>query len=397
MLGHRRDRVVYRVLWGLCLSLCLAPPISSEAATLWVARDGSGDFEIVADAVEAAASGDTIRIKAGVYPETREYQFAGGPLTVICRVQVEELTIIGDGADVVILGPEVPAAEIVNNQGPAGIIGPLGASDTMTLRGVTVRNLASGVRAQGGYVHVEDCTFTGTHWGVMTNVTGFATVRRCEFRSTLDRGVVMFRSLNAQGGLVEDCTFFECRNGVDLQPRNTQLRDCTFVGGGIGAQVSFGGDCIIQRCTFQDLWNGGLVISDGAQVQLFDSEFLGESPLNILVGGLLEGSGNLLGGGTVMTMRIFYPSTVRFHGNHILNGGGYTVHATSGLPPIRTMDLTGNFWGTQDPAQVAAWILDWEDASDSCCIDILFEPMADQPISTESTSMGELKARFRQE
>ena len=56
------------------LAICTLVSVASTAqARTWrVARDGSGDFMIVAEAVEAAASGDTISIAPGVYPEVVE-------------------------------------------------------------------------------------------------------------------------------------------------------------------------------------------------------------------------------------------------------------------------------------------------------------------------------------
>ena len=78
MATSNRVRRRARLAGILAVLACILLVQEIRAATIWVAKDGTGDFEIVADAVEAAASGDTIRIRAGVYPETRVYQFAGG-------------------------------------------------------------------------------------------------------------------------------------------------------------------------------------------------------------------------------------------------------------------------------------------------------------------------------
>lgn len=67
-------------------------PVPALASDVWhVALDGSGDFTSIQDAIDQAASGDTIMIKAGSYSED---------VTVHSR---DGLSIIGDGMDQVTL------------------------------------------------------------------------------------------------------------------------------------------------------------------------------------------------------------------------------------------------------------------------------------------------------
>jgi hypothetical protein len=84
-----------------------------------------------------------------------------------------------------------------------------------------------------------------------------------------------------------------------------------------------------------------------------------------------------------------------FHGNHILSGGAYSVRLYDYLAlPDRTVDLTGNYWGTDDPAQIAAWIWDGnDDPSIHGFVD--FEPFTDGPIPTEESSWGAVKDLYR--
>lgn len=61
------------------------------------------------------------------------------------------------------------------------------------------------------------------------------------------------------------------------------------------------------------------------------------------------------------------------------------------------VDLTDNYWGTDDPAQIAAWIHDYNDYSPpnpGCWVVIDFEPFADQPVQTEQTTWGAVKSLF---
>lgn len=73
------------------------PPVprTSEARTVVVARDGSGQYTSIQDAIDDAKSGDTIRIKAGEYPEDVTIHSKDG------------LRLIGEGVEKVkVLGRE---------------------------------------------------------------------------------------------------------------------------------------------------------------------------------------------------------------------------------------------------------------------------------------------------
>jgi hypothetical protein len=102
--------------------------------------------------------------------------------------------------------------------------------------------------------------------------------------------------------------------------------------------------------------------------------------------------------GTFATVLTTYNSVVEFNNNHILNIGGHSVEASNGgSPPIRTQDFSGNYWGTTDLAQLEAWIHDSTDAPVVNYIIVDYLPLAEQPIPVESTSFGEIKARYGQD
>jgi len=81
------------VLPGLALANPEEPsPSQTPASSIWqVALDGSGHFTSIQDAIDQAASGDTILIKRGAYAED---------VTVHSK---EGLSIIGEGMDLVVL------------------------------------------------------------------------------------------------------------------------------------------------------------------------------------------------------------------------------------------------------------------------------------------------------
>jgi Right handed beta helix region len=390
-----RRMATWTIRWALAIMVAgmVAAP-ATEAATIRVAKDGSGDFTVVADAVNAAASGDTVTIAPGIYPEVRTFDTPGGPWEYVAEVEIAELTIIGDDRDTVILGPDVPAANL--EYGPGGIV--TSVTGNVRVRGVTVRNVGAGVWGNDEWLDVEDCRFVGNRWGVAAVLSGFATVRNSEFRDNTDRGVMVFSVRGASGALVENCSFVNNRGGVDFQPLNCVLRDCTFEQGFIGVQISFGGSCRIEKCSFENIDSIGLTITGGAQGYLYDSTFVPPMPINVSVSGLLVGSGNQLDGGSYVTLDFTYNSAIQFTNNHILNGGALTIKAIDGGgPTMRTQDFTNNYWGTTDLAQLDAWVHDSSDAPVVNYIIVDYLPLAEQPIPVESTSFGELKASYGQE
>lgn len=382
-----------RVLLLVITILLLAG--SGHTATIRVARDGSADFTVVPEAVSAAAAGDTVRIAPGVYPEVLPFETPGGITEYVAEVEVSELTILGDDRDSVILGPATPAADL--DDGPGGIV--TSTTGNVRVRGVTVRNLHAGVWGNDAWIDVEDCRFVGNHFGVAATLTGPAMVRNCEFVANASKGVLVYSSRGGAGALVEDCRFVDNLYGVDFQPLNCKLRDCSFEGGVAGAQVSFAGSAIVRNCSFSGILSVGFGILGGSQAYLYDNVFEADMYFNVVVVGLLVGSRNELKGGTTVTLRIPSDfSVLDFHENHILNAGGLSVEAYSNTgPPLRTHDLSRNYWGTTDTEQIDAWIRDRHDDPDFNYIIVDYQPLAEQPIPTESTTFGELKARYGQQ
>lgn len=133
--------------------------------TITVALDGSGDFSSLQEAVDSAAKGDTVLIKAGAYAQD---------LTIHSK---EKITIIGEGVDEVVLQGRGDMAGVLH-------IGkwPYGAEDIeisgltiqehgghalgifngkgITLRQVHVKGMVFGQQVQD--VRIEDCVIGGS-------------------------------------------------------------------------------------------------------------------------------------------------------------------------------------------------------------------------------------------
>ena len=132
----------------------------SSTSNVWqVALDGSGQFTLIQEAIDHAASGDTILIKAGTYAED---------VTVHSK---EGLMIIGDGPDQVFITGEKRVGSLHIGKWPYGATnvtiqgltvfqhGGLGVGifngSGVHLKQVHVKGMVFSQQVQG--VHIEDC------------------------------------------------------------------------------------------------------------------------------------------------------------------------------------------------------------------------------------------------
>lgn len=92
--------------------------------------------------------------------------------------------------------------------------------------------------------------------------------------------------------------------------------------------------------------------------------------------------------------------TPRIRDNHILKGRGKSV-LVGGFPqpPNRTIDMTGNYWGTAVADSISAWITDGNDPVVPPFLPIHgfvdYTPFSSVPVETERSSLGDVKALFR--
>ncbi len=87
-----------RTAWLVVVFILCCLQATVIASTIHVEVDGTGDFTNIQPAVEAAASGDTIRIGPGVYDAFQSYTTTGGVTTdAIIAVDWKDLVLIGSG------------------------------------------------------------------------------------------------------------------------------------------------------------------------------------------------------------------------------------------------------------------------------------------------------------
>lgn len=390
-LWMRADAMIRRVCIAICLLVVGSPPCLG--ATWRVAKDGSGQFTTIQAAVNAASSGDVILLAPGRYEETHVVEFPGGPVELIAMITQARLIIRGEDRNSVILGP----ATLPAGTEARGLVARIGAS--MTVEDLSIENLCTAIQANGDRVVVRNCEIRDcTDIGVDSHALYATQVLQSTFRDVAFIGVIVFGGLNSVGVEIRDCTFISTDTGgaaIDLQTRGNVVQGCTFLGTGSLLQFSFGATGVISNCYFEDVGNSSVGIIGGSSVEIRDCVMAGNSAYNLFVaqGSHVSGTGNLLTGGWLATVLFSFESTMNFHGNHILNGGGWSVFTSGGDNPADVLDLSNNYWGTTDPNQIATWIRDGNDLT-AVKGTVQFEPFYGVPIGAETTTFSDLKRRF---
>jgi parallel beta-helix repeat protein len=378
------------LICGFCCLLFLCLPMTGQARTWVVERDGTGDFTAIQPAVDAAAPGDSVFIGPGEYTEFQTIQLPGSYLMidVYVYVQTSNLAFIGASSESVVIGPEVQDFQL---EGPKAVFID-GAIAKTTWRNACIRNCFLGIHGSDGQLDVTLCKFQECDIGIGFHDEGL-TVNCCTFDNCVSDGIFLY---GAQVATIRNSQFRDCEWGVSIQSsNNAHISDCTFSGNDIGVQYSSGTGSVVD-CTFADQSLVGLSFRNYSNVTATNNT-VSNSRINMVAENycILQTSGNVFNGGWYATLRITF-CPISMHGNHILNGGGYSVlvgeHA-DGEPAI--IDLTNNYWGTTDSSQIDEWILDGHDQPNMINAFVEYEPFANAPIGTEQQSWGRVKALYR--
>ncbi len=240
---------------------------SAFGATLDVAADGSATYSSVGDAVDAAASGDTIEIAAGSYTECLNL---GG----------RDLDLVGAGAGLTLLGGAVGCENLVE----------VGAGETVLLSGLSLTN-ASG---RGAYVHdgsslrLEDVEISDSGDSTLYGSGVYVDGSTLELSgggisgNTAREGAAIYAtnssSVDIEGATIEDNTVVTNGAGIDVQWYSTlSVRDSLIVGneaatngGGVllyAADAATFSDTVIQD-NVAGAYGGGLEVEWYADVTL---------------------------------------------------------------------------------------------------------------------------------
>jgi len=373
--------------------------LGALSATLTVERDGSGDFFVIQDAVDAAASGDTIMIGPGRFDEGQVVSVPGWTEYVRVLVKQEHLTIIGAGVDQTIIGPNSPWDLSQGfNMGVEG--GPGWGNDTVIVKGVSFENMGYAVHSfPASNLFIEDCRFSGNHYSIFAINGVSVDVVGCEFRFMPRDGKFLFLDNNpvvAVTGstftLADESHWIQL--AVQFQGSYGEISDCIFIDGTVGLALSVGSSFKVNRCSFvgQERW--GMLVNGGASLEMVDSRFEDQDTAFFL---------SNIGKSTITRTEIASVSrdVVRFDSSGgdfsitdsiLAHGPQYTIYQFSPCDKDSVeyphIDMTNNDWGTTIADSIESWI-------STCTFVVDYEPFVGQETPVEDSSLGSFKSMFR--
>ena len=360
--------------------------VGTPAATWTVERNGSGDFVVIQDAVDASASGDTILIGPGRYPELHSYTTPSGGWTgdVLVSVDDRDLTLIGAGQGVMILGlEEYPGTPLW----PKGVVA-VWPERTLVVENMTIENTYDCLYLLGG-MFVIDVTMRGGEIGLVLFESSNAIVDGCQFEYIGSSGISAYSGASLH---VHSTSFDGIQRAVyTSNVGDVLLQGCRFsnlVGGGF-----YGSFVQVRECEFTNILYYGIDSGNSSHTEISDCIIRGGAigSIKSTESGYITGSGNILSSSTGPVINCSFHGRIVLNGNHILSPTNDFVKLRDYFEPeTYYLDLTNNYWGDTTAAEISAGIWDGHDDPEINAF-VLFNPFSGSPISNEDMSWGELK------
>jgi hypothetical protein len=363
------------------------------ANTLFVAKNG-GDFSVIQDAINVAAEGDTIKIGPGRFSEYQTYVFTEPEWFVYANVTVENLTFIGAGEGVTIIGPADPNTWVPGDNSIGVLYGADVSEGNITVSSLTVENIINGIYVDRGRFDVTGVRFVRDRFGLIVWVGG--NVENCVFDDIPKIAVASFSPASILN--VSNSVFNRCREGfyfnltADVSLTNCVFNECI----SLGQFDMCSGE--MTNCQAPLLTGTGVAVY-GPGPMLIKNNFVEGGLISLKAGNganSLVCEGNVFSESTLSAVYIV-SCTPTLKNNHILSGDGSLVEIVGFDGPQQVhIDMTENFWGISDRDSIAGLIEDGNDGVPPTTYGIVdFEPYSDVPVSAKKQSMGSLKAMFR--
>lgn len=393
----------------LVLLLAAAPAFSH---TWLVEKSGSGDFEVIQDAVDASATGDTIRIGSGQFDDWEPY-FDTYVRNVRILVESKDLSFIGEEDGSTVVGPDSAW-----NQGDPESIGMLVLSESeIIVKNIHFRNLRNGYITWAGAVSlISNCQFSTNRSSAFffggQNHVGYSQVSGCTFRGGSPVKTLHITAAYQDSIRVDGCTFefapsSPLNQGVFMSGGRSLIANSRFVGANSCIQVDRGASVTVRNCEFTDNGTCHVVASGGVGIEILDCTMTGQDRVFAAAGN--EPYSFIMERSVVSDVHDAAIVAYKLEHGHvwdsILSGGDKGVvlfinHQYDPVQPVTqelttsVFDMRDNYWGTDDPDSIQVLIDDSHDDPE-CPYTILWEPYKTEPVAAEKTPLGGLKSMFR--
>lgn len=371
-------------------------------ATTWhVATDGTGDFAVIQEAVDAAADGDVIQIAPGRYDQ---YRIVSGN-NIYVDILGKELNLIGSGAEVTFIGPADPETHPIGGY-PTYIVYGREAGG-LTLENLTIENGSQfQILSYADRFTMDGCVVRGNGEGVVLHGADGGTVRDSHFAVARHYGRDSIAAgMGAGEILIEGCRMEGGGTGVfvDGSAAGAVIRNCHFDGCMNGCGFNSGSSGSVTGCQFTDIDNKAIIVGSGPMT-ITDNviDLSSGCGIYLVSDGPADIRQNIIRVEDGICVFVYWAPQIVFHENHLFRAGalgpqagGIFVKTPDYWPfaPV-TWDLSNNYWATTDPEEIATYIIDGNDL-EGIEVFINFLPLADGPVTTRRSTMGGIKALYR--
>ena len=396
------DYAMEKAIYTLVIAILSIHIVTTQAeATVWtVSKDGSADFLIIQDAIDAAESGDTIQIGPGRYTD---YQTVySGYVTVrheYLSVIGKSIEIQGAGANSTIICPVTPD----HHPWPGVQVFGLYAEDVERLVMGNLRFESMPFRAVGcavevGGLELSDCAFYDCGDGVLGRFPDGGYICRSSFEN-IEHGVSVHAPTSDFN--IYDCSFIDVYKSIGLywSPVECNIYDCTFEGGQTGIGFSDGSSGSVRDCLIQNTGGYGLYVHASGVVEFTNNTIEQDAGWGMALAGAQEVTvqNNTIGTDSGTCLFLPYPvESMTFENNHLIRGSGNYANTNDYWPytPPTYLHLENNYWGTTDLDEIAEYIIDGHDMP-GVQMFVLYDPVADAPVAVEDLSWSTVKSLFR--
>jgi hypothetical protein len=178
------------------------------------------------------------------------------------------------------------------------------------------------------------------------------------------------------------------------------IDDCEFIGGTAGADFYLTDSVVVENSRFEGQFYFALAPLNGTSILVEGCRFENqERVMEVLRAGadvVFRGNDIDMARDCSFLVEWYEGSEITAHSNDIAHGDRGTVWGEDAFqcetPP--TFDMTDNYWGTDDPDSIAAWIHDRND-NEQVCFGVDFDPFRSESTPVESRSLAEIKQLFR--
>jgi len=375
---------------SFALLFVLAQPVL--ASTWLVEQDGTGQFSMLQDALDAAAPGDSILVGPGSYPEQRPFLIdCCEEVPASIGVAVSDLTIIGESRDSVILGPS-DLGETLNT----GIATRAAEVTGLRVENLTIQNVFEGTYYYLKQAQLNNLRFVGCVTGVYSLVSSEISIESCAFEDSPYPSSVAIDVRDGTSLSVANCTISGFSIGVSaIDSENISVSGSTITSEGYGINL-YGSSARIFTSTISSMSEFGVRVAGGESAEFSGCRISGDqSAMRMQEAGSVISRYSTYFGGSTAALEFRDQRNADFRENNYVVGSGLLVQLSGYHPAFgpEYIDMSLSYWGTTDPSGIEGLIWDGRDDHN---LDgwVTYTPLSMSPVTTRVRSVSSLKSLF---